>query len=71
LNVQTLLTSLFELGDELDVEADDGQGFSGAGNDLRMHWAMRALLFDRTTLKQRSAILELHAAESSSLSWSG
>ncbi len=67
-NVQTLLAALFELGDELDVEADDGKGFSGAGNDLRMHWAMRALLFDRTTLKQRSAIL-LHAAKSASLSW--
>ena len=69
-DVQTLLAALFELGDELNAEADDGKGFSGASNDLRMHWAMRALLFDRTTLKQRSAIL-MHAAKSASLSWLG
>ena len=69
-NVQTLLTSLFELGDELDVDADEGRGFIGVSNDLRMHWAMRAMLFDRTTLKQRSAIL-MQAAKSSSLSWLG
>lgn len=62
------LRGVFAVADEIDVESDRGRGWSIGDNSLRIHWLLRSLLLDRTTLKERSAIL-LAAAKDASLGW--
>jgi len=63
-----LLSAIFSVADELDVEADEAKGFEIGDNSLRLHWLLRALLRERTTLEQRSEILTA-AAKGASLGW--
>lgn len=67
-SVLALLTALFAIADEIDVEADAARGFSFGNNELRLHWLMRNLILDRTTLDERSALL-LTACATASLGW--
>lgn len=67
-DAERLLSVVFDLADQLDVDADREKGFGFADNRLRIHWLIRALLFDRTSLAERSPIL-LSAATSASLGW--
>jgi predicted KAP-like P-loop ATPase len=48
--VEPLLTALFEVADELNVEADTGKAFSISSNKLRLHWLLRSLTRERLSL---------------------
>jgi predicted KAP-like P-loop ATPase len=67
--VGTLLASLFEIHDEIDLDRDEDRGFMGVGcTTLRYHWLIRALTRDRTNLDDRSTIY-LFALPTSSAGW--
>lgn len=66
--VQSLLTALFEVADELHVEADTAKAFSIGNNELRLHWLLRALTKERMPLGERSALLR-QACDMASLGW--
>lgn len=66
--VLPLLTALFEIADELNVEADAAKAFSIGSNELRLHWLLRALTKERMTLDERSTIFRL-ACNMASLGW--
>ena len=67
-NVQSLLTAIFKLGDELHVSSDASRGFSLANNHLRIHWLLRRLTLERFDLVKRSAIFTA-ACETAALGW--
>ena len=54
---EKLLTGVFSVADDIDVEGDKARGFFIADNSLRIHWLMRAVLFERTELCDRSPII--------------
>lgn len=55
---EKLLTALFGMADELFVDQDEGRGFASFGdNRRRLHWLLRSILMDRTTLGERSVML--------------
>nr|WP_167756985.1 P-loop NTPase fold protein [Pseudomonas aeruginosa] len=66
--IQPLLTGLFEVADEIDVEADRGKGFSMVDNELRLLWLLRSLTRDRLSLEEQSAVY-VAACHSASLGW--
>ncbi|VVD95466.1 hypothetical protein PMO31116_01830 [Pandoraea morbifera] len=66
--VEALLTALFSIADEINVEADSARAFSMDSNELRLHWLLRALTKERYTLDERSAIFR-HACDAASLGW--
>lgn len=66
--VAALLAGLFSIADDIHVAADERKAFSVGDNPLRIHWLIRALLWNRTTLDERSRII-LSAAKSASLYW--
>src|SRR5580700_3029400 len=66
--VQPLLKTIFRLGDELDVKADEAKAFSIGNNHLRIHWLLRRLTLERFDLGQRSAIF-MAACETAALGW--
>lgn len=62
-NAAAFLSGVFAAHDEIDAEIDQERGaFAIANNNLRTHWLLRAVLWGRTTLAERSAIV-LKAAE--------
>ena len=67
-HVLPLLTTLFAIADEIDVEADAAKGFSFGNNELRLHWFMRNLTLERMTLEERSELL-MKACATASLGW--
>lgn len=67
--VEPLLSSLFEIHDEIDLERDAGQGFmSMATTSLRYHWLIRRLTRDRFQIEERTTVY-LGAIKNSSLGW--
>ncbi|QBM75896.1 NTPase [Sphingomonas sp. AAP5] len=66
--VEPLLSGVFSVVDDLDIEGDEARGFAIGNNSLRVHWLVRALLFERSELAERSAILSV-AAKSAQLGW--
>lgn len=67
-NVEPLLSAIFSIADELDVESDKARGFSLGNNSLRIHWLLRSLMRDRMDLPARSKIL-IGALKHASLGW--
>jgi predicted KAP-like P-loop ATPase len=67
-DVAPLLTTLFELSDEFDVESDEGRGFSSGDNSDRLRWLARRLTLERFDLAARSAIF-VAACAKAGLSW--
>lgn len=67
-DVAMLLAAIFEIGDELDVEADRERGFSIGDNPLRIHWLLRRLTLERFDLAKRSAIF-VEACAKAGLVW--
>ncbi|NIZ09824.1 P-loop NTPase fold protein [Pseudooceanicola sp. HF7] len=66
---EKLLTALFGMADELFLDQDEGRGFGSFGdNRFRLHWLLRAILRDRTTLEERSEILA-RAVAAATLQW--
>ncbi len=68
-NAQQFLAGVFSVVDDIHIEADKAAAFSIADNHFRVHWLLRELLLDRTTLNQRSSIIS-NAMKSSTLFWS-
>jgi len=67
--VEPLLSALFEVADELDIDADQERGFgSFANNGLRLHWLLRRLTFERYSLPDRSAIF-MEACKTAAVGW--
>lgn len=66
--IEGLLTALFEIADEINVEADAAKAFSIGNNELRLHWLLRALTRGRTSLDERSVIFR-RACNTASLGW--
>jgi predicted KAP-like P-loop ATPase len=68
-SVATLLTALFEVHDEIDLEEDAERGFMAMANtSLRYHWLIRRLTADRFTLEERTQAY-LAATENAALGW--
>ncbi|MEN8950570.1 hypothetical protein [Planktotalea arctica] len=66
---EKLLTALFGMADELLLDQDEGRGFASYGdNGLRLHWLLRSILRDRTTLEERSELLG-RAVAAATLQW--
>lgn len=67
--VTRLLSAIFSMGDELDVESDKKEGFRGiADNPLRIHWLCNRLVTDRFDLATRDQIYRA-AAEHAPATW--
>jgi predicted KAP-like P-loop ATPase len=68
-HIAPLITSLFEIADELDVQQDEGRGFYGSGdNSRRLYWLVGALLKERFEQPERIVILRA-AIQSTQLYW--
>lgn len=67
-NVPLLIKALFEVSDEIDVDADRGGAFTMLDNSLRIHWLIRSLTRDRLSPPERSKAY-LSACEVASLGW--
>jgi len=67
--VEPLVSALFEIHDEVDLEKDEEKGFWGVGSTTRRyHWLIRRLTRDRFSIEERTS-LYLAATEKASLSW--
>jgi predicted KAP-like P-loop ATPase len=69
-HIEPLITSLFEIADEIDVQQDEGRGFYSSGDDntRRLNRLVVALLKDRLEQSERIAILRA-AMQSAQLYW--
>jgi predicted KAP-like P-loop ATPase len=68
-HIAPLITALFEIADELDVQQDEGRGFYGSGdNSRRLYWLTGALLKDRFEQSERINVLRA-AMQSAQLYW--
>ncbi len=63
-----LLTAVFAVAEVLGVDTERTYGITTANNTFRIHWLIRALLYNRTSLAERSAII-VAAARAASLGW--
>lgn len=66
--IKPLLTALFSISDNINVEADSIRGLGWGDNQFRLHWLLRALLMDKMSLEDRSSIL-LHACDTATIGW--
>jgi predicted KAP-like P-loop ATPase len=66
--VTPLLTAVFSLADELNVESDRAAPFDMGDNQLRIHWLLRRLARERFDLARRSAVF-MTACEGAPLGW--
>lgn len=64
------LRGVFSVADDIHVDGDRARGWETGDNLLRVHWLIRTLLLDRTSLAERSSIL-LDAAQVAQLAWLG
>lgn len=68
-NIQTLISTIFEIADDIYREGDSERGgFSIGNNYLRIHWLIRKLTFDRYSLEERSKLL-MNAARGAQIGW--
>ncbi|WP_299846376.1 P-loop NTPase fold protein [uncultured Paracoccus sp.] len=68
-NAVPFLAGLFSIHDQIDTEKDQERGgFAIANNNLRTHWTLRALLWGRTSLAERSDII-VKASEKAGVGW--
>ncbi|MGX5669033.1 hypothetical protein ACWKW9_24005 [Rhizobium daejeonense] len=67
--VAAFLGALFEIHDEIDLEADAERGFGGTANTtLRYHWLLRRVTAEHFTPEERSNAL-VAAIQKASLGW--
>lgn len=67
-NVGPLITSLFEIYDQIDLENDSERGISFTDTGLRYHWLIRRLTENRFTITERTE-LYLNAIQTAQLGW--
>jgi len=64
-----LFSAIFQIADDIDREEDhDRGGFSIGNTNLRIHWLIRRLTFERCDLDERSEIL-MAACQNAQLTW--
>ena len=66
--IESLLSALFEIHDDIDLSIDDERGFRIADTTLRYHWLIRRLTHQRFSLQERTQ-LYLAALKCASLGW--
>lgn len=66
--IQPFVTTLFMLADDLHLASDEARGFGIGDNNLRLHWLIRRLTFDRFSLTRRTDIFRA-ACEHAALAW--
>jgi predicted KAP-like P-loop ATPase len=66
-HIGPLVSALFEIGDELDVQSDEGRGFGNLANN-NLHWLLNALVRERLPQAARVPVLRA-AMRSASLHW--
>lgn len=67
--VKQLMSALFEIHDEIDLEIDEERGMMAFGNTtMRYHWLIRRLTNERFTLDERTE-LYTSATKCASLGW--
>lgn len=67
--VEALMSALFEIHDEIDLEIDQERGLMAMGNTtLRYHWLIRRLTRDRFALDERTDVY-MSSIENASLGW--
>jgi len=67
--VEPLLTGLFQIFDEIDLEKDQTDIFGGSrGSKLQFHWLIRSLTRDRFDIQERTQ-LYINALQKASLGW--
>lgn len=67
-NIAPLVTAIFSIADELEVEVDHAAAFSIGDNFLRIHWLLNRLVTERLAMPARDAVLEA-AAGTATLRW--
>lgn len=67
-SVAALVSALFEIHDEIDLEKDTERRMVSIDTSLRFHWLIRRLTEDRFTIEERTK-LYLEAIEDASLGW--
>ncbi|MGE3830279.1 MAG: P-loop NTPase fold protein [Parvibaculaceae bacterium] len=58
----SLISALFEVADDIDREGDRERGFSFGNNQLRIHWLIRKLTFERCSLDERTDVFKVACA---------
>ncbi|KQC08882.1 MAG: hypothetical protein APR62_03810 [Smithella sp. SDB] len=67
-NFRSLISSIFEIADDINREEDCEQGTFIGNNLLRIHWLIRKLTFDRCDLDERTEIF-LAACQNAQVGW--
>jgi len=67
-HIQSLLTGLFEVADEINAEADRNRHFDGMTNERRLFLLSHCLTRERLTLEKKSEIY-VAACQTASLGW--
>ena len=63
-----LISAIFEIADDINRDEDRERGFSLGDNQLRIHWFIRKLTYDRCSLEERSTIF-LEACQNAQVGW--
>lgn len=66
--VPSFISTIFKIADELNVPSDEAEAFSIGNNDLRIHWLIRKLTFERFSIEERSKIF-MSACTGAALGW--
>lgn len=67
--LQTLITAIFSIADDIHRKGDsDREGFAVGDNNLRIHWLIRKLTWERCSLDERNTIF-MGACETAQLGW--
>lgn len=68
-HIAAVVSGLYAIADDLDVEEDKGRGFmSMANNELRLHWLTNRLVRERIPPLERSKLI-LRATKAAPLGW--
>lgn len=66
---QNLISAIFQIADEIYLDQDKERGFYSIGDShLRIHWLIRRLTFERSSLEDRSQIF-LNACRNAQVGW--
>lgn len=67
--IQNLISAIFQIADDIYIEQDEERGSYSIGNNhLRIHWLIRRLTFERSSLEHRSQIF-LNACQNAQVGW--
>jgi predicted KAP-like P-loop ATPase len=67
-NLEALISGLFEVADEIDLERDHARGFAIGNAHLQIHWIIRKLTLEHCSIDERTAIF-LAACREAQLGW--